>query len=1011
MPLRLPILLLFLLIGLAGFSQFEKLHFEKYTTTNGLSGNNTTAIMQDSRGFLWVGTNKGLNRFDGKKVKRYNVFGKKGLTDLYVTCLVEDEDGNILAGTSNGLNKINPFTDSITHYYEGTGPGTIPFKWCNNLYIDKSRKIWLSTEKGVALYDAAKNSFTNFPVAVYGKDPKINKFIYRMLEDSKGRFWLATSFGVKLFDRKTTNYQSFHFPETGIDPQKENAIITIFEDHRGIIWAGTWGGGILRYNEGGNQFEKIQLVNSTNNYQVVTAITSISDKQTERTVFAINGQLYTLQETGGQFISEHVELVSYNKGDHFPYGISLETMIHDNQEHIWASSSEGLYKISQPDPAFRNISVTPKSDHSLIYHIIPDINEPENIFYLSTLGGWWKYEATTGKSTPFQLPAASSNLLKFINSWKADGNGYWFSSVYGFGYYDLYKNTITDLSHLIQQNSGQLNSGFIVQDEKGKVWVTMRRSGMIVYDPATKKTEVLFADSLNKDNMLGKSITNIKYTKDGALYVCVAGKLYKINTQDYSYKIIPTPAYEEPIDVLKIAPEKVEITSDNHILVSSRLLIYELKNDSLHVIYPAAGLSPVEIENMDAGPDGLMWVTSPDGVYKTDASFKKWQNVTSGTGWDNTGFTNINTNHPGELIMNGDAQITTLNYGLIKKDATPPGVVITSVRYGDKEDYLVSLKPAHIRTAFNEALEIELSAIDFSGGKENRIVYMLEGRDKNWKELTEATLVRYDQLPPGDYTFKAKTINAAGAESMETIMPFTVIPPFYKQVWFLVVMVLVVSGFLYGMYRYRLRKAVEMERLRTRIATDLHDDIGTTLSSISFYSEAARQKAGDHNPEVNKILLKMGESSRKMVGSMSDIVWAINPKNDDLGKIITRMQSYAAELCALKNINLDFQVDEHIPESKIRLDLRRNIYMIFKEALNNTLKYSDCKNITIKVAIRHQQFNMEVADDGKGFNTETESAGNGLHNMRKRASEINSELHIESAPGWGTRVSLFVKIT
>lgn len=1010
MPSRLSILLLLLLASISGPAQIEKLHFEKYTTTNGLSDNNTSALLQDSRGFLWVGTTNGLNRFDGKKVKRYNVFGKKGLTDLYITCLEEDAEGNILAGTSNGLNKINPFTDSISHYYEGTGPGTIPFKWCNDLHIDRNGNLWLSTEKGIALYDPAKNSFNNFHISVYGNDPKINKFIYRMMEDSRNRFWLATSYGVKLFDRKTKTFQSFHFPEPGKEPLRENAVISLFESKSGSIWAGTWGGGILRFNESKNIFEKLKTENTSGN-QVVTAITEIPDGDSMRTVFAINGLLYSLKEVNQHFYSESVGLESSNKGDNFPGGNSLETIIHDNQGHIWASSASGLFKISPPDPAFRNFVATTPNDHSLIYHIIPDIQNPSSVFYLSTLDGWWTFNAATGTITPFTLPAKGSQLLKFINSWTPDGNGYWFTSVQGFGYYDIYKNTIRDLSSLVLKSSGQLNTGFITLDGSGKLWVTMRRSGIMVYNPANQKTDVLFADSLQADNMFGKSVTDIKYAADGFLYVCVAGKLYKINTLNYSYQIIRPPAYEEQIDLMKIAPDKLEITKDNRILVSSRLLIYELKHDTLRIVYPDFGLSHFTFENITAGPDSVFWITSSEGIYKTDPYFRKWLKITSGTSWENTGFTSINTNRPGELIMNGNGQITTLGYQFLKKNTAPPAVIITSVRYGEKEHFLVSLKRSAIRTAYNEAIEIELSAIDFSGVKENRIVYMLEGRDKNWKELTEASLVRYDQLPPGNYTFKAKTINAEGAESVETTLQFNVIPPFYRQTWFLVLVVFAISGILYGFYRYRLRKAVEMERLRTRIATDLHDDIGTTLSSISFYSEAARQKAGEHNPEVNKILQKMGESSRKMVGSMSDIVWAINPKNDDLGKIITRMQSYAAELCAIKNINLELQVDEHIPESKIRLDLRRNIYMIFKEALNNTLKYSDCKNITLKVSIRHQQFNMEVADDGKGFNTETESAGNGLHNMRKRAAEINGELHIESAPGWGTRVGLYVKIT
>jgi signal transduction histidine kinase len=219
-------------------------------------------------------------------------------------------------------------------------------------------------------------------------------------------------------------------------------------------------------------------------------------------------------------------------------------------------------------------------------------------------------------------------------------------------------------------------------------------------------------------------------------------------------------------------------------------------------------------------------------------------------------------------------------------------------------------------------------------------------------------------------------------------------------------MVFLIGGIVYFFYRYRLQKALQLERMRTRIATDLHDDIGATLSSISFYSEAVHQKTKNKLPEVSMILEKMGETSRTMVSSMSDIVWAINPQNDDMGKMLDRMQSYARELSALTEKTLHLSIDERARHLRPQLEQRRNIYLIFKEALTNALKYSDCSQISITVMMKGNRFHLLIADDGKGFEASEERDGNGIKNMQRRAADIGAAFKIISEKNKGTRINL-----
>jgi signal transduction histidine kinase len=155
----------------------------------------------------------------------------------------------------------------------------------------------------------------------------------------------------------------------------------------------------------------------------------------------------------------------------------------------------------------------------------------------------------------------------------------------------------------------------------------------------------------------------------------------------------------------------------------------------------------------------------------------------------------------------------------------------------------------------------------------------------------------------------------------------------------------------------------------------------------------------------------MGEISRTMVTGMSDIVWAINPLHDDMKKMLQRMQMHAAELCAVKDVVLHVEADETARHLKPGLEQRKNIYMIFKEALNNSLKYAQCKNIRLTLKQINNRFVMQLGDDGTGFDPGRELSGNGLQNMKRRADEIGGTLVINSGPGKGTLVELTVKIT
>jgi signal transduction histidine kinase len=311
------------------------------------------------------------------------------------------------------------------------------------------------------------------------------------------------------------------------------------------------------------------------------------------------------------------------------------------------------------------------------------------------------------------------------------------------------------------------------------------------------------------------------------------------------------------------------------------------------------------------------------------------------------------------------------------------------------------------RLKHNQSIRFNYISLTYHDAASNKYAWQLKGLDNQWHNTGNATTQPFASLSPGEYTFSVKSANASNIWS-DTIsrIQFIVMPPFYRTAWFVMLMVFIIGGIIYIFYRYRLQKALQIERMRTRIATDLHDDIGATLSSISFYSEAVHQKTKNKLPEVSAILEKMGETSRTMVGSMSDIVWAINPQHDDMGKMLERMQSYAKELAAVKEKTIHLSVDDKAHHLKLQLEQRRNIYLIFKEALTNALKYSDCKEIRVSVTLKNNLFHLQITDDGRGFDTSEESEGNGIKNMQRRAADIGADITINSAKNKGTEINL-----
>lgn len=293
-----------------------------------------------------------------------------------------------------------------------------------------------------------------------------------------------------------------------------------------------------------------------------------------------------------------------------------------------------------------------------------------------------------------------------------------------------------------------------------------------------------------------------------------------------------------------------------------------------------------------------------------------------------------------------------------------------------------------------------------------RYQYKLEGRE-DWNAPTNQRTVDFANLSAGSYRFQVRAVNADGIHSATPAsVSFTVAAPVWQRWWFILLTIGAIGGLAYAAYRYRVAQLLALERMRTRIATDLHDEVGSSLSQIAILSEVARLRlprsgqadvAGAVEP-----MEKVAATSREAVDAMSDIVWAINPQRDQLSDLSQRMRLFASDTLSARDISLRF----HAPEQDLNLDaeVRRQVFLIFKECINNIARHSEATEVEIDFALTDHHLSLRAWDNGRGF-VETapqpgQNSGNGLLSMRRRAAELGGKLEVISGNGDGTTIKL-----
>jgi ligand-binding sensor domain-containing protein/signal transduction histidine kinase len=373
--------------------------------------------------------------------------------------------------------------------------------------------------------------------------------------------------------------------------------------------------------------------------------------------------------------------------------------------------------------------------------------------------------------------------------------------------------------------------------------------------------------------------------------------------------------------------------------------------------------------------------------------------------------------------------LVSVNPAELKPNLQPPVVMIESVQIDGLEQKTNALNSAWSQAVVippgHELLEIDYTALNFSAPDAVRFKYRLEDRDTAWTEARAERVANYSNLAPGHYQFHVVAFNEDGVPS-ETggVLDITVQPQFWQTWWFRATGILLLGGIVIGIVRYistqKLKRQVqlhrqheELEHERARIARDLHDQLGANLTQVALLGEMAQEDK--HSPgEIELHAQQISHTARETTRSLDEIVWAVNPANDTLEGVANYACKYAQEYLALAGLRYRAEVPTHLPAKEIPPEVRHNVFLAFKESVNNVVKHAHASEAWIRLRLSPEKFVLEIEDNGRGMagmDVKAAQMRNGLRNMRKRMTDIGGDFSIAPGANGGTVVRLTVPLS
>lgn len=1008
-------------------AQKEHVRFERISLESGLSQSTVTCLIEDHDGFMWFGTQDGLNKYDGYHftVYRHDAVDSNSLSDSYIRSLYEDHEGYLWVGTSRGgsgggLNKFDPESKKFTRYlHDPNDPKSLSHNYINAILEDTLYKcMWIGTARGLNRFDRVTKTSVR-----YYHDPALSNtisddYILTIYKDRSGAYWVGTANGLNRFDPETGIFTRYLHDPKNDNSLSDNYVLLVGEDHAGYLWIATLRGGLDRFDKRTGTFTHFRNIPGNPNSLSHDHVESFyEDKAGFIWVGTDGGGVNKFNPATGQW-----SRYTYNPGD-------LKSISNDRVWCMYGSANGviwignyagGINKIDRAEEKFSVFKHEPNEQNTLYGSVVFAVYEDDasgNVWIGTDDAGLNVLNRSTGLYSHYYKddPGNSGLGANQITAIMKDRSGsIWVAASAGLYRWDpipkKFRLVNTGPEDFFSKGSGNLILS-VMEDRDGLMWIGTDGAGVYTWERASNRWKNYRKQAGEKNSLRNNVVWSIFQQASGQIWLGTEGGLLKFNQTDGSF----TAYQNDPNDTVSLSNNKVFSFCEDRagrlwIATSGGLNRLTDPQGRFERYTETEGLANNCVYAVMEDRRGRLWMSTNYGLSVFDPQTSKFRNYDVGDGLPANEFSTggYYRNAKGLMYFGGINGFVTFDPDSVRDNQVVPPIVITGFSKLNKKQVLDKpiSKLNELELAYNEnVFSFDFVALNYVSSEKNRYAYKLEGFDKDWVYCGNRQFASYTNLDPGEYVFQVKGSNNDGLWNEKgASVRIKILPPPWKTWWFRIGAFLVLIGIAYAAYHYRVNKLLELERLRTKIASDLHDDVGATLTKISMYSELI---GSGINPLKHKGLLEsISGMSREVITTMSDIVWSIDARNDTMQNMIDRMNDFAHSILSNKQIDLNFKTQD-LKDSRLSFEIRQNIYLIFKEAVNNIARHSGANEVVIELAQRDNAFRMFIHDNGRGFDTASNKAGHGLKNMRVRAQRVKGEIHILNQTG--TTIELTVK--
>lgn len=986
---------------LAALSSYQ---FDRWQTDEGLPQSTVTSIAQTRDGYLWLGTQNGLVRFDGLNFKVFNRNNTPVIKNDRIVQLFVDRVGTLWVSGEEG--ELLSLHEGRFQYHQVPGKGT-PFNYARRMCDDAAGDLWLvSCEWQLIRFRAGEFDMPSARWNMRGAEPDA------VASDESGGIWVHTEQGLGKWQDgefkslwEETNEGNFHVEvaagrrdgvwvasnqrlrkfksghwvdDLGPFAWTNCPIYDLYEDSRRQVWVATMGGGLYRYAADGTVLHLTSRDGLPSDF--VRCVTE--DREGNLWVGMENGGLCRLKPVTFQSLglrqglaSDHVtsvcestnhnfwialdgdgldELLTDGEVEHYGSGQGLMNghvwaVLEDHQGGVWAGTWDGLYHRSGSG-RFVDLS----DSLTIGRQIFAIYQDHQNHIWVGQQGFSALTQMQGDERTIVRIPESSPSLDVRVMVQDSAG-GFW-AGTENDGLYCLKAGRWTRFGG--KEGLGSETVWSLLADDDGNIWVGTCGGGLSRLKNGNISTWT------TKNGLINDVICQILEDDHHNLWLGSYGGVFRVSKSELAAgaanKMIHCTGYD--------------------------------KTDGLPSIQCVGGCQPSGFRSQD----GRLWFPTVKG------------------------FAVVN---PNAVPRN------SLMPSVIIEGVTVDGIPVlppeNSAGAGDPHGAL-KVSPGRQR------LEFHYTALSLTNPGKVRFKYRLEGIETDWNDAGTKRVANYSYMPPGPYKFHVIACNNDGVwNDSGDSLAITLLPYFWQTSSFVYLAVAAALGSVAGSVRFVVKRKmqrkielVERERAieteRRRIANDIHDDLGAGLTEIVILSELA-QNPGETYDAVQSDVRNVTAKARTLTHSLDEIVWAVNPENDTLDSFVSYACNFAQNYLQSCRIRCRLAVPAQIPNVPLTAEVRHNFFMVLKEALNNIVKHAGASEVGIQIVVGSAEFAMVVTDNGSGFSIKRKPAGqagsngesagcgmgrNGLANMRKRMQNIGGRVKLESQPGHGTRVEL-----